>query len=119
MVICGAVAERMGDHGCGFSARLTIKSIYLPSCVAVLVIRVRNANGMMTCGGADSDFVCFQSLTFEVKSFNLRSQTGIFGRFSRFLYVIHLLRKTTTLAVVGVNKRSNAYFCLISEEDRR
>jgi len=51
----------------------------------------------MACSGAGSDFVRFQSLTFEVKSFKLRSQTGIFGRFSRFLYVIYLLKKTTAL----------------------
>ena len=61
MLIRGAVAERMGHDGWGFSARLTIKSIYLPSGVAGLVLGSGMRMVWMTCGGADSDFMRFQS----------------------------------------------------------
>jgi hypothetical protein len=97
MMIRGAFAKGMGDDGWGFSAPVTSKSIYLPWVVAVLLPRSGMQMEWMACSGAGSDFVRFQSLTFEVKSFKLRSQTGIFGRFSRFLYVIYLLKKTTAL----------------------
>ena len=96
-MILGAFAEGMGDDGWGFSARGTSKSIYLPWVVAVLLPGSGMEMEWMACNGAGIDFVRFQSLTFEVKSFKLRTQTGIFGRFSRFLYVKDLLKKTTAI----------------------